>query len=88
MIIPRVINANGFLELRESSSFWDINLKLEQHIDITENFHINLSAGVQNALNAYQDDFDSGPTRDSDYIYGPARPRTFFFGIKIGNLHN
>jgi len=88
MTIPKVINANGFLELRESPSFWDMNLKLGQHIDITENFHINLSAGVQNVFNAYQDDFDSGPTRDSDYIYGPSRPRTFFFGIKFGNLHN
>jgi len=88
MTIPKVINSNGFLSLRESPTFWDMNLKLEQHIDITENFHINLSTGVQNVFNAYQDDFDSGPTRDSDYIYGPSRPRTFFFGIKFGNLHN
>ncbi|MDR5591461.1 TonB-dependent receptor [Christiangramia sp. SM2212] len=88
MTIPKVINANGFLELRESPAFWDLNIKLSQHIDITENFHINLSTGVQNVFDAYQDDFDSGPTRDSDYIYGPSRPRTFFFGIKFGNLHN
>ena len=88
MTIPKVIDASGFLELRTSPVFWDMNLKLSQHIDITENFHINLSTGVQNVFNAYQDDFDSGPTRDSDYIYGPSRPRTFFFGIKFGNLHN
>ncbi|SDR94937.1 TonB-dependent receptor [Christiangramia echinicola] len=88
MTIPKVINANGYLELRESPDFWDINLKISQHVDITENFHINLSTGVQNVFNAYQDDFDSGPTRDSDYIYGPSRPRTFFFGIKFGNLHD
>ena len=88
MTIPRVINANGFLELTESPTFWDMNLKLSQHIDITENFHINLSTGVQNVFNQYQDDFESGPTRDSDYIYGPSRPRTFFFGIKFGNLHD
>ena len=88
MTIPKVINANGYLELRESPDFWDLNLKISQHVDITENFHINLSTGVQNVFNAYQDDFDSGPTRDSDYIYGPSRPRTFFFGIKFGNLHD
>ena len=88
MTIPKVIDASGFLELRTSPVFWDMNLKLSQHLDITENFHINLSTGVQNVFNAYQDDFDSGPTRDSDYIYGPSRPRTFFFGIKFGNLHN
>ncbi|MCH4822575.1 TonB-dependent receptor [Gramella lutea] len=88
MTIPRVINSNGLLELRKSPTFWDMNLKISQHIDITENFHINLSTGVQNVFDEYQDDFDSGPTRDSDYIYGPSRPRTFFFGIKFGNLHN
>lgn len=88
MTVPKVINSNGFLELNESPSFWDMNLKLSQHLDLTENFHINLSTGVQNVFNAYQDDFDSGPTRDSNYIYGPSRPRTFFFGIKFGNLHN
>ncbi|MDX1543370.1 MAG: hypothetical protein R3214_05420 [Christiangramia sp.] len=88
MSIPKVVNANGFLDLKESPSFVDVNLKLTQHIDITEDFHINLSTGVQNVFNAYQDDFDSGPTRDSDYIYGPSRPRTFFFGIKFGNLHD
>ncbi|PTX45138.1 outer membrane receptor for ferrienterochelin and colicins [Christiangramia gaetbulicola] len=87
MTIPRVINPNGMLDLIESPTFWDMNIKLSQHIDITENFHINLSTGVQNVFNEYQDDFDSGPTRDSDFIYGPSRPRTFFFGIKFGNLH-
>ncbi|MFV8225253.1 TonB-dependent receptor [Christiangramia aquimixticola] len=88
MTIPKVVNADGLLELRESPSFKDINLKLGYHIDITENFHMNLSTGIQNMFDSYQDDFDTGPTRDSDYIYGPARPRTFFFGIKIGDLHN
>ncbi|TBW27819.1 TonB-dependent receptor [Gramella sp. KN1008] len=88
MSIPKVVNANGFLDLKESPSFVDVNLKLTQHIDITENFHINLSTGVQNVFNSYQNDFDSGPTRDSDYIYGPSRPRTFFFGVKFGNLHD
>ncbi len=87
MTIPRVINPNGMLDLIESPSFWDMNIKFSQHIDITENFHMNLGAGVQNVFNQYQDDFDSGPTRDSDFIYGPSRPRTFFFGIKFGNLH-
>jgi len=48
---------------------------------------LELSGGVQNAFNAYQDDFDTGPRRDSDYVYGPARPRTYFLGLKIGDFH-
>ncbi|MDN3595815.1 TonB-dependent receptor [Zunongwangia endophytica] len=88
MTVPLVVSDSGFLQLNESDSFYDINLKLSHHIDITENFQMNVYGGVQNIFNAYQDDFDTGATRDSDYVYGPAQPRTFYFGIKFGNLHN
>jgi outer membrane receptor for ferrienterochelin and colicins len=87
MIVPRVISDTGFLQLNEVNPFFDLNLKLESHIDFNENFMITFSAGVKNIFNSYQDDFDSGPTRDSDYVYGPIAPRTFFFGIKFGKLH-
>ena len=39
---------------------------------------LQLSAGVQNVFNAYQNDFDQGVERDSGYIYGPAAPRKLF----------
>ena len=52
-----------------------------------EEFQLTLNVGVKNAFNSFQDDFESGPTRDSDYIYGPTLPRTFFIGIKIGKMH-
>ncbi len=87
MIVPRVISDTGFLQLNEVNPFFDLNLKLESHIDFNENFMITFSAGVKNIFNSYQDDFDSGPTRDSDYVYGPMAPRIFFFGIKFGKLH-
>ncbi|NIK73229.1 outer membrane receptor protein involved in Fe transport [Thermonema lapsum] len=44
---------------------------------------LSASAGIQNLLNAYQKDFDRGAQRDSNYIYGPARPRTFSIGIRL-----
>ncbi|MBW2961684.1 TonB-dependent receptor [Mesonia aestuariivivens] len=88
MTIPRVISDNGFLQLNESNPFYDINLKLNHHIDLNENLQVNIFAGIKNAFNSYQNDFDTGPTRDSDYVYGPSQPRTFFFGIKFGNLNN
>lgn len=40
-------------------------------------------AGMRNILNAWQDDFDRGKYRDSNYIYGPAQPRTLILGIKF-----
>lgn len=87
MIVPRVVSDSGFLSLVQSDSFFDLNLNAETHFDISEEFQLTLNVGVKNAFNSFQDDFDSGPTRDSDYIYGPALPRTFFIGIKIGKMH-
>ena len=87
MIVPRVVSESGFLDLVDTNPFFDLNLKLEHHLDISENFHVTFSGGVKNIFNSYQDDFDIGPLRDSDYIYGPGTPRTFFIGIKFGNLH-
>lgn len=42
--------------------------------------------GIKNVTNNYQDDFDTGKNRDSNYVYGPAAPRTFFVGLKISSL--
>ncbi len=88
MTVPLVISDSGFMQLNKSNSFYDMNLKLSHHIDVSDNFQMNVYAGVRNVFNSYQDDFDTGATRDSDYIYGPAQPRTIYFGIKLGNLHN
>ncbi|WP_236252929.1 TonB-dependent receptor [Echinicola sp. 20G] len=87
MIVPHVISPTGYLDLVDSKAFLDANLKLSYHFDLMQDFHLELSGGVQNMFNSYQNDFDQGPLRDSNYIYGPARPRTYFFGIKIGNFH-
>jgi outer membrane receptor for ferrienterochelin and colicins len=87
MTVPRVISNTGFLQLNDVDEFFDLNIKLESHIDFNENFMTTFSLGVKNLLNSYQNDFDTGPTRDSDYIYGPNAPRTFFIGIKFGKLH-
>lgn len=87
MIVPRVVGANGSPDLLNSDAFFDANLRLSYHFDISEDFHLELSGGFRNIFNSYQPEFDSGPERDSDFIYGPATPRSVFFSIKIGNLH-
>lgn len=87
MVVPLVISDTGFLQLNEVGSFFDLNLKLEKHVDFNESFMTTFSVGVKNLFNAYQDDFDIGSMRDSDYIYGPNAPRTFFVGLKFGKLH-
>ena len=44
---------------------------------------IEVFGGIKNIFNAYQNDFDTGKNRDSNFIYGPGMPRTFFMGIRL-----
>lgn len=87
MIVPHVISDSGYMDLVDSKPFMDTNIKFAYHFDLLKDFHLELSTGVQNLFNSYQKDFDSGALRDSNYIYGPGRPRTYFFSVKIGNFH-
>lgn len=66
--------------------FMEINLKLSYDFKVLPEMNVQLSSGIQNLFNAYQDDFDTGIDRDAGYIYGPARPRTFFMSLKFGNF--
>ena len=67
----------------ETPSFWDMGFKTAYDLKMHGNVSLQLTAGVQNIFNSFQDDFDSGADRDSGYIYGPTLPRTIFFGVKL-----
>lgn len=47
---------------------------------------LEVFGGIKNVFNAYQTNFDTGKNRDSNYIYGPSLPRTFFVGLRIKTL--
>ncbi|MEH0008122.1 MAG: TonB-dependent receptor [Flavobacteriales bacterium] len=69
-----------------SPEFFELNTKINYRFQLSGDYSVNLSGGIQNLFNSYQEEFDTGPNRASTFIYGPSRPRTFFIGIKIGNL--
>lgn len=64
-------------------SFFAVNLKLSYDIAVYKGVILQINGGMQNITNAYQKDFDKGWNRDSDYIYGPSLPRSFFVGASI-----
>lgn len=64
-------------------AFLDLSLKAAYRIPFGERTELELSIGIQNFLDSYQHDLDSGPERDAAFIYGPAIPRTIFFGAKL-----
>lgn len=87
MYVPHILNDElDFMHIKHTRDFFDLNTKVSRKFTINENFKLTLYAGVQNIFDAYQQDLDQGAGRDSDYIYGPATPRSYFFGLKIGNL--
>lgn len=69
--------------LETTSSFWVVNLRLHKPITITENYRISMFLGAYNILNSYQKDLDKGVDRDSGYVYGPAKPRSFYAGFEF-----
>ncbi len=74
----------GFItadKLEKTSNFFENNVKLSYNFEIKKDFTIELSGGIQNFGNSFQKDFDQGALRDSGYVYGPVRPRTFFMGL-------
>jgi outer membrane receptor for ferrienterochelin and colicins len=68
---------------KETPDFYDMNIKLSYDFKINSSTTLQLNTGVQNVFNSYQNDFDKGEFRDAGYIYGPALPRTFIFGLRI-----
>ncbi len=77
---PELINDIYF----ETPSFFENNVKVSYTFNMPRvDSDLEIFGGVKNIINAYQDDFDSGPFRDSNYIYGPAIPRTFYLGVRV-----
>lgn len=66
-----------------TKGFFDMNFKAAYDFKLHGNIKLQLNAGVQNIFNAFQNDFDQGPDRDSGYIYGPATPRSIYLGVKL-----
>lgn len=78
---------SGYIEANRTErtrSFLDLGFKASYDFSLYKGTVLQVNAGVQNLCNAYQDDFDKGPDRDSGYIYGPGMPRSLFVGVKLG----
>uniref|UniRef100_UPI004049794E TonB-dependent receptor n=1 Tax=Flavobacterium sp. TaxID=239 RepID=UPI004049794E len=77
-LVDEIITANSFSELSTKLGY-KIPLKaMESNLEVY--------AGVKNIFDAYQDEFDLGKNRDSNFVYGPSLPRSFFVGIKWSSI--
>jgi outer membrane receptor for ferrienterochelin and colicins len=80
----KVPHYEGYIEndtLESTDPFWVVNVKLRKPIKITENYNVSFFIGAYNLFNSYQKDLDKGVDRDSGYVYGPAKPKSFYAGF-------
>lgn len=70
----------------KTRSFVDMTVKLSYFFNLNATNKVEINGGIQNMFNQIQKDYDKGPNRDSEYIYGPSLPRTFFIGLKISSI--
>jgi len=70
-----------------SASFNNLSIRIS-HNRTWDNakMRIEFFGGLKNMTNDYQSNFDSGKNRDSNFIYGPSSPRSFYLGIKLFTL--
>lgn len=67
----------------DTSSFWDMGLKLAYNFQLGKATNLEVSGGVKNIFNSFQKDRDQGMLKDASYVYGPAMPRMYFVGLKV-----
>lgn len=86
MLVPHFAGAPNQLvdEIVTSKPFSEFSLNLGYTIQPKkQQSAIELYGGVRNLFNAFQDEFDIGKNRDSNFVFGPALPRTFYIGVKL-----
>ena len=74
-------------EYRESSNFAELSMKVGYTIPLKSVYsEMEVFGGVKNITNYFQSDSDNYKNRDSDYMYGPAQPRTIYVGIRLKSI--
>lgn len=71
-------------EISTSKPFSELSAKIAYTFELVKmQSAVEIYGGVKNLFNSYQSNFDVGKNRDSNYVFGPSLPRTFFIGFKL-----
>jgi outer membrane receptor for ferrienterochelin and colicins len=88
MLVPHFTGAPGVPNDVLHTTPWmlDVGVKLSREFKIGKRWGLETWVAVINLFNQFQTDFDQGVNRDSNFIYGPARPRSLNAGFRL-DLH-
>ena len=84
MLVEHVAGSGTPVDIAvKTPDYFSANFKVAYDIHVYQQSVLQIYAGIQNITNAYQKDFDKGYNRDSNYIYGPSLPRSYYVGTKF-----
>ncbi|WP_418644157.1 TonB-dependent receptor [Tenacibaculum insulae] len=86
MNVLHLASTNNLIEDEyfKSPSFFNLGINTSYKFKVEKlKTNIEVTAGIKNIFDHYQSKFDIGKERDSNFIYGPANPRTYSLGVKI-----
>lgn len=89
MFVPHFAGApnQDMNEIIETNSFSELSGKIDYSISLKNiNSKLKVYIGIKNMFDAYQEEFDVGKNRDSNFVFGPAQPRTYFLGLRFSSL--
>jgi outer membrane receptor for ferrienterochelin and colicins len=83
MLAPHFAGAIPEDRLERTPSFVQVDVSVTRQL-LDGAVPLTLTVAVRNRTDAYQDDLDQGPLRDSAYVYGPRAPRTVLVSLRVG----
>lgn len=78
---PMDVLNNNTATLSRTGDFWVFDLGVTRHFRLGRYRHLDVSVGVRNLFDERQKDLETGPSRDSDYVYGPRFARSFYVSV-------
>ncbi len=72
-----------FTEIKFSDPFVDLSFRLTYDFFLSKTARLQAVVGIDNMLNSYQRDFDTGALRDANYVYGPSLPRSVMSALRF-----
>lgn len=84
MWVPHVIDPETeYTDVKFTRAFADLSFRVSYDFFLGKKARLLATMGVDNLLNSYQNDFDSGATRDANYVYGPTLPRSLLASLRF-----
>lgn len=86
MLVPHFAGAPNQTtdEIITSDPFSEVSFKVAYRFSLPKaQTGLEFYSGVKNVFNSFQEDFDIGKNRDSNFVFGPGMPRSFFVGIRF-----